>query len=133
MDRLRFDEDMKNTRGSVRTGFYHERTFSMKSIYTCPHCGEKSFNPITKAFAGGLHTRGKACKNCGHHCVNGTPSMIFSAVVYIAALIMVLYIYFKGNSIWGLACVAVAYVLCRLFDAFIAPLVKPIRNDVLNS
>ena len=35
------------------------------SIYTCPHCGEKTFNPITKAFAGGLHTRGAVCKAGG--------------------------------------------------------------------
>lgn len=107
----------------------------MKSIYTCPHCGAKSFNPISKAFAGGLNTRGKVCKSCGHRCVNGMPSMIFSAAVYIIALILVLYIYFKGNSSWDyaamLGCVVIAYLLCRLFDAFIAPLVKPIRNDVL--
>ena len=56
----------------------------MKSIYTCPHCGAKSFNPWKKAFAGGLHTKGKVCLNCGQHCVNGTASMVFSAVVYIA-------------------------------------------------
>lgn len=106
----------------------------MKSIYTCPHCGAKSFNPWKKAFAGGLHTKGKVCLNCGQHCVNGTASMVFSAVVYIAALIIVLYIYFKGNSVWDyafmLGAVAVAYVISRLFDAFFGPLVKPIRNDV---
>ena len=27
---------------------------------------------------------------------------------------------------------AAAFVLCRLFDAFFGPLVKPIRNDVLS-
>ncbi len=106
----------------------------MKSIYTCPHCGVKSFNPIKKAFAGGLNSRGKVCMNCGRHCVNGKPSMIFTAIVYIAALVSVLYIYFKGNSIWDyaymLGCVAGAYILSRLFDAFFAPLVKPIRNDI---
>ena len=37
---------------------------------------------------------------CGQHCVNGVASMIFSAVVYIAALVVVLLVYFKGNSNW---------------------------------
>ena len=86
----------------------------MKSIYTCPYCGAKSFNPWKKAFAGGLRTKGKVCLECGQHCVNGVASMIFSAVVYMVGA------------------VAAAFVLCRLFDAFFGPLVKPIRNDVLN-
>ena len=105
------------------------------SIYTCPHCGEKTFNPITKAFAGGLHTRGAVCKACGRHCVNGQGSMIFSAVVYILALIAVFYLYFKCNSDWCYAymigAVAAAFVVTRLYDAFIGPLTKSIRNDVL--
>lgn len=50
----------------------------MKSIYTCPYCGAKSFNPLKKAFTGGLHTKGKVCMECGQHCVNGKASMIFS-------------------------------------------------------
>lgn len=104
----------------------------MKSIYTCPHCGAKSFNPLTKAFAGGLNSRGRVCKTCGRHCVNGTASMIFTAIVYVIAVVFVLYIYFKGNSIWGLVFVAAAYLLCRIFDAFIAPLTKPIRNDAVD-
>lgn len=37
----------------------------MKSIYTCPYCGAKSFNPLKKAFTGGLHTKGKVCMECG--------------------------------------------------------------------
>ena len=81
-----------------------------KSIYTCPHCGSKSFNPITKAFAGGYHTRGRVCRECGLRCVNGKASMIFSAIVYLITIVA-------------------AYVLCRLFDAFIGPLDKAIRND----
>ena len=108
----------------------------MKSIYTFPYCGAKSFNPWKKAFAGGLRTKGKVCMECGQHCVNGVASMIFSAVVYIAALVVVLLVYFKGNSNWDyvymVGAVAAAFVLCRLFDAFFGPLVKPIRNDVLS-
>ena len=78
----------------------------MKSIYTCPYCGAKSFNPLKKAFTGGLHTKGKVCMECGQHCVNGKASMIFSAVVYIAALVLVMLIYFKGNSTWDYAYMA---------------------------
>ena len=74
----------------------------MKSIYTCPYCGAKSFNPLKKAFTGGLHTKGKVCMECGQHCVNGKASMIFSAVVYIAALVLVMLIYFKGKFHLGL-------------------------------
>ena len=84
----------------------------------------------------GLHTKGKVCMECGQHCVNGKASMIFSAVVYIAALVLVMLIYFKGNSTWDYAYMAgtivAAYVLCRIFDAFFGPLEKPIRNDVLS-
>ena len=76
-----------------------------------------------KAFAGGLRTKGKVCMECGQHCVNGVASMIFSAVVYIAALVVVLLVYFKGNSNWDyvymVGAVAAAFVLCRLFDAFL--------------
>lgn len=61
----------------------------MKSIYTCPYCGAKSFNPLKKAFTGGLHTKGKVCMECGQHCVNGKASMIFSAMCIIAALVLV--------------------------------------------
>ncbi len=106
-----------------------------KSIYTCPHCGSKSFNPITKAFAGGYHTRGRVCRECGLRCVNGKASMIFSAIVYLIAVVIVFYLYFKiaDASVWGyiytVITIVAAYVLCRLFDAFIGPLDKAIRND----
>ncbi len=60
--------------------------------------------------------------------------MIFSAIVYLAALVVVLYLYFQGTSnwdyVWMLGAVAGAFVLCRLFDAFFGSLEKPIRNDV---
>ena len=60
-----------------------------------------------------------------------------AAVVLVAVvLVVVLLVYFKGNSNWDyvymVGAVAAAFVLCRLFDAFFGPLVKPIRNDVLS-
>lgn len=109
-----------------------------KSIYTCPHCGEKSFNPLTKAFAGSLRTRGTPCKVCGLRCVNGVPSMIFSAIVYLAVLVLVLCYYFQvlfpnatlfEECLLTLGTLAAAFVLTHLFDAFFGPLVSVIRND----
>ncbi len=105
-----------------------------KSIYACPHCGAKSFNPLTKAFVGGMNTKGKVCKNCGRHCVNGVPSMVFSAIVYLLALVFVVltYLYidnFTMDCFLILGAILAAYVLCRLFDAFIGPLIPVVRND----
>ncbi len=110
----------------------------MKSIYTCPHCGEKSFNPWTKAFAGSLRTKGTPCKSCGLRCVNGVPSMIFSAIVYLAALVLVMCYYFQvlfptamffEECLLTIGTLAAAFVLTHLFDAFFGPLVSVIRND----
>ena len=37
------------------------------SIYDCPYCGKKSFNPLTKALAGNMNTKGRVCKACGYY------------------------------------------------------------------
>ncbi|MBR6385992.1 MAG: hypothetical protein IKS03_07750 [Ruminococcus sp.] len=64
------------------------------SIYNCPHCGKKTFNPIKKAFAGQLNSRGKVCMECGRRCVNGKGATVFNAVysVVIFALIVIIYL-----------------------------------------
>lgn len=108
---------------------------SKRSIYTCPHCGEKTFNPITKAFAGGLNSRGRACKACGKHCCNGQVSTIVSAVIYVIALAGVIFFYLGQNNtlvayVQMGSCVLGAYILTKVFDAFFMPLVRVIRNDV---
>lgn len=108
---------------------------SKESIYNCPHCGEKSFNPFSKALAGGLNSRGKVCKSCGRRCCNGKASTIVSAVVYVVALVAVLLCYFliDNNTIAYLlmaGCIVAAWVFCKLFDAFFMPLTKVIRNDI---
>ena len=41
-----------------------------ESIYTCPNCGEKTFNPWTKALAGQLNSKGRPCPNCGTRVTN---------------------------------------------------------------
>lgn len=108
---------------------------SKESIYNCPHCGEKSFTPITKAMAGGLNSQGKVCKSCGRRCCNGKVSTLVNAVVYVAALVGVVLSYlFIDNNILAYALMASfivgAWLLCRVFDAFFMPLTKVIRNDI---
>lgn len=106
-----------------------------ESIYNCPHCGEKSFNPLTKAMAGGLNTKGSVCKSCGRRCCNGQTSTIVNAIVYVIALIGVVYFYLMINdNLLAFAlmagCIAAAFLITRIFDAFFMPLVKVIRNDI---
>lgn len=60
--------------------------------------------------------------------------MIFSAIVYIAALVCVLIVYFMvSDPFWDIVfivfLIAVAWILCRLFDAFIGKITPVIRND----
>jgi DNA-directed RNA polymerase subunit RPC12/RpoP len=66
------------------------------SIYTCPHCGAKSFNPLTKALAGTMKSKGRACPKCGMLCVNGKSATIFQAIFSVVAFIAVGYIYLHG-------------------------------------
>ncbi len=108
---------------------------SKQSIYTCPHCGEKSFNPLTKAMAGGLNSRGKVCNSCGRRCCNGTVSTVVTAVLYVLALAGVVLSYlFVDNNIAAFALmagsIAAAFLLSKVFDAFFMPLTKVIRNDI---
>ncbi len=108
---------------------------SKESIYNCPHCGEKSFNPLTKAMAGGLNSKGRVCKACGRRCCNGQVSTIVTAIIYVIALVGVVYSYLMIDSnllAFGLmaGCIAAAFILTKVFDAFFMPLVRVIRNDI---
>lgn len=71
------------------------------SIYNCPHCGEKTFNPWTKAMAGHLISKGKPCPKCGKLCVNGKGATIFRAIFSIIAFVCVVVIFLNGlNTAW---------------------------------
>ena len=106
-----------------------------ESIYNCPHCGEKSFNPLTKAMAGGLNSKGKVCKSCGRRCCNGQVSTIINAVVYVIALVGVILAYlFIDNNMLAftlmIGSIIAAFLISRIFDAFFMPMTKVIRNDI---
>lgn len=72
-----------------------------KSIYCCPHCGEKSFNPWTKIKAGSMRSNGAVCQKCGRRAVNGFGSAIFSAVFCIICFAVIIMIYLKAPSTAG--------------------------------
>ena len=42
----------------------------MSSIYKCPCCGEKTFNPLSKAMAGTMKSKGKKCTKCGKQVIH---------------------------------------------------------------
>ena len=108
------------------------------SIYTCPHCGKKSFNPLTKAFAGTMKSKGKACPKCGMLCVNGKGATTFSAIFCLVAFIAVGYIYLHGaDNEWmfthevpmvaGL--IASMFIIPRIANAFFFKMEQSIRID----
>ncbi|MBP3309527.1 MAG: hypothetical protein J6L05_01770 [Ruminococcus sp.] len=68
------------------------------SIYTCPHCGKKTFNPLKKAFAGQLNSKGKPCMECGKRCVNGKGATIFNAVYCVLCIIAIVVFYLLGDK-----------------------------------
>jgi uncharacterized protein (DUF983 family) len=91
------------------------------SIYTCPHCGEKTFNPWTKAFAGQLNSKGKPCKNCGRRCVNGKGATIFNAIYSILAFAGIIFTYLKAPSISWLSYWELVIVPALLISLFVVP------------
>jgi hypothetical protein len=113
------------------------------SVYECPHCHKKTFNPITKAFAGQINSKGRVCKSCGRRCSNGMGSTIFNTIVDLAALIISIVCYlmdygitidlgfakFQGSYVVIVICIVSAFVITRIFDAFFLPLTKPARTD----
>lgn len=100
------------------------------SIYTCPHCGEKSFNPLTKALAGQLNSKGRPCPKCGKRCVNGKGATIFNAIYSLIAfiLIVITFLYAIPGEIIIVAILLLSIcVVPRLVNAFFFKLDESIR------
>ncbi|MCQ2417438.1 MAG: hypothetical protein MJ071_06465 [Oscillospiraceae bacterium] len=102
--------------------------------FACPHCGEKTFSPIQKAFCGGMSNVGKPCMKCGVRCVNGIPSLVFRSICMCIAAVMIFYTYFTHETLsevfwFGVVPLAAAYVLGLLFDMFIGKLVPAIKRQ----
>lgn len=109
------------------------------SIYTCPHCGEKSFNPVSKAFLGQLNSNGKPCMKCGRRVVNGKAATIFNAVFSAVCFLLIVFIYLKAPSISWLdpievpvviGLIAAILIVPKLVNAFFFPLAPAIRIDL---
>ena len=113
------------------------------SIYNCPHCGERSFNPITKAFAGQLNSPGKVCMKCGRKAVNGRGATIFNAIYSLIAFaaIVVLYLYapkllgtqyewVAHNELFiGIGILITKFIVPRLVNAFFFKMAPAIRVE----
>ncbi|MBR6242528.1 MAG: hypothetical protein IKQ90_03425 [Ruminococcus sp.] len=103
------------------------------SIYTCPHCGEKTFNPLTKALAGQMNSKGKACPKCGTRCVNGEGATIFNAMYCLAAFILVVITYLKAPyyEVFIVAGLLLSMVIVpRLVNAFCFKMKESIRIEI---
>ncbi len=101
--------------------------------HTCPHCGEKTFSPLQKALCGGMTSAGRRCPACGGRCVNGKLSLIVSSVLRLAALIMVIYIYFVHTTLkevfwYGVVPLIISFVLGFIFDMFFGKLTEALRR-----
>ena len=105
------------------------------SIYNCPNCGKKAFNPLTKALAGQLNSKGKACPNCGKYITNGTGATIFNAVYSILILIGVVAAYLLAipHDVLVIFCAIVSlFVVPKLVNAFFFRLEPTRRKDSLS-
>ena len=110
----------------------------MSSIYNCPHCGEKSFNPWTKGTAGQLNSKGRPCMKCGRLCVNGRGATIFNAVYCLFAFAVIVFIYLHGtkNEWWFthevpmvLGMILSIFIVPKIANAFFFRMAPSIRID----
>ena len=117
-----------------------------KSIYCCPHCGEKSFNPWTKIKAGSMRTNGAVCQKCGRRAVNGYGSMIFTLIVTVALFIPLIWIYLNAPDYAGtqydwldkfewdinFGLVILMFIIPKLANGFFFKMEPAVRVDLKN-
>ncbi|MDE6427236.1 MAG: hypothetical protein K2K89_14030 [Ruminococcus sp.] len=109
------------------------------NIYTCPHCGEKTFNPVTKALAGQMNSKGRRCPECNTRCVNGKGATIFNAIYSLIAIVGVVYTYLHPENfavgdvnyeIFVVAGIILSMLLVpRIVNAFCFKMEESIRLD----
>ncbi|MBR6070094.1 MAG: hypothetical protein IKP78_05850 [Ruminococcus sp.] len=113
------------------------------SIYKCPNCGEKSFNPITKAMAGQLNSRGRVCMKCGRRIVNGKGATIFNAIFSILMFAGIVATYLGAPKTMGtsyewikdfellitVGLLLAKFIVPRLVNAFFFKMTPAIRID----
>lgn len=102
--------------------------------HVCPHCGQKTFSPLLKARCGGLSSSGKPCPECGVRCVNGKLSLLVNTILRLAALILIIWIYFTHTTLmqvfwYGVVPLIVTYLLGFLFDMFFGKLTEAIKRQ----
>jgi len=109
------------------------------SIYTCPACGKKGFNPYTKGMAGKMNSKGRPCKHCGTRCVNGKGATIFNAVFSLIMFIGFVSVFILVDKYEAIAIREVPlYILMllaelivpRLVNAFCFRMTESIRLDL---
>ena len=120
-----------------------QETAKRTSVYDCPCCGERILNPLTKAFAGSIRTKGTICPKCGKRITNGMGSAIFHTVVDLIALIasVIFYVFdigfeleiggsiLRGSYLSIIICLAAAFVINKIFDAFFLKTTETLRTD----
>ncbi|MCR5599263.1 MAG: hypothetical protein K6G33_00755 [Ruminococcus sp.] len=110
----------------------------MSSIYNCPCCGEKTFNPLTKAMAGTMRSKGRVCPKCGKRCVNGKGATIFAAIYFLISFIFVVYVFMHGkDSVWWdthevpivMALILNMYIVPKIVNGFCFKMMETLRID----
>ena len=110
----------------------------MSSIYNCPCCGKKAFNPLSKAMAGTMKSKGKKCKKCGKRCVNGKGATAFAALYFAISFVFVIVIFVHGqdNYWWDthemplvLALILNMLIVPRIVNGFCFKMMETVRID----
>ena len=109
------------------------------SIYNCPACGKKGFNPYTKGMAGKMNSKGRPCKYCGRLCVNGKGATIFNAIfsLIIFACFILLFLFAQSYTFLAirevplyLLMLLAEFLVPRLVNAFFFRMTESIRLDI---